>query len=643
MAAKNRRNKTRRTLPHNNARTAKAQALLLEASQAHHDGDLDVAERGYRKYLRAVPDSAKVWHSVAGLQLQRSDSTAAINALEKACSFDIENVDYLCDLGGAFISVRKFVEAEQALKSALAIMPTSVGAQYNLSNALYSQGRLAEANAGLNKLIKQQPEFAEAHHNLGVTLRAEGKIQLAVVSLEKARVLQPENISVLLELGRCYRELGSLERATHFYAIYVGCNSDTDAVIEFAEILDENGESERAESLLIEQVAHAPEDDRLHTRVAQIRHNAGDLGAAEDALRNGLRANPRSIPAIIGLSQVRRIAEVDDPLFVSLRDAISRVGADDEHGCALHFAIAKIHDDVGNYDKAFEHYRIANAKKGDVAEYDSANVRDYYSRLINYFTGETINRLACFGSQSELPLLIIGMPRSGTSLVEQVLSSHPQAVGAGELRYFPSLIHQISDILETDTGYPECLAEAKAHQFAKFEESYVSLLRRHSADASRITDKLPGNYMNVGLFKALFPNGKIISCRRDPLDVALSIYFQYFSDGHDYAWRLDDIAKHYAQYDRLMAHWLRLFPDSIFEFQYNEAVGAFESTVRDLVTFCNLPWDEACLTFYATKRNVKTASNWQIRQPIYNRSLARWRHYESHIQPLIDALAVYRS
>ena len=235
------------------------------------------------------------------------------------------------------------------------------------------------------------------------------------------------------------------------------------------------------------------------------------------------------------------------------------------------------------------------------------------------------------------------MPRSGTTLVEQILSSHPQAAGAGELQYFPSLIHQLPSILQSDQLYPNCVDSLDRPQASTITANYLGLLRRHSNTACKITDKLPGNYAHVGFFKGLFPNGKVISCRRDPVDVVLSIYFQYFTDGHDYAWDLADIARQYAQYERLMEHWLKLFPDSILEIHYEKTVNEFESTARTLIEFCGLNWDDACLKFYETKRDIKTASNWQVRQPIYDRSLARWKHYQQHLGPLIAAMRPFRN
>ena len=636
--AKHKRRNTPRDVPKGSTTLAALATLLAQAVHAHEAGDLDRAERCYRKYLRRNADHGEAWYQLGGLLFQLEKIPLAIDALETAMRLLPGESDPACDLGGLYLSVGRFDAAEWAFHQALAISPESTAAQYNLGIALYSRGKIPQSIACLSDLVQAQPDFAEAHFNLGVAFRTEGKLAQAIVALEKARTLQPDNTAAMLELARAYSEARSLERATTHYLDYLTFHTDTAVVAECATVLHDNGETERGLALLDQRISASPNDDTLYVCLARIRHNTGDLAGAEQALRDGLRVNPNSISAMIGLSRIRRITAPDDAVLDLLRRKLATLGDDDPQIAALHFSIAKIYDDLSLYDDAFEHYSRANEIQGKRSQYDSAKTEDTFSRIIEFFDQKRIDGLGKIGSASDIPVLIVGMPRSGTTLVEQVISSHPRATGAGELQYFPSLSAQLPEILDSQLPFPDCLAEMRRGSAATITTKYLELLHRHSRDALKITDKLPGNYLYVGLFKALFPNGRVISCRRDPVDVALSIYFQDFAQGHDYAWDLDDIARQYGQYERVMQHWLQLLPRSILEVCYEETVNDFEAVARRLITFCDLPWDDNCLEFHHTERDVRTASNWQVRQPIYRRSLSRWKHYQQHIAPLIQAL-----
>ncbi len=617
-------------------------ALVEQAARAHEAGDLTAAARCYRRVLRSDPHNGELWHRLGGILYQLDKTDSAIEALEKAVGLSPDASTMASDLGGLYLSLGRFDDAERAFVTALRIAPASPGARYNLSIALYSQGRVAESISHLTRLVAAQPDFAEAHHNLGVAFRAEGMLSNAISALEKALALQADNTSVMLELARAYREFRSVERALVLYRSYLDYRKDLEALVEYGELLHDNGETKRALETIEKAVAENPNDAMLTVCLGRLRHNAGDLEGAERVLRDGLRVNPDNISAVIGLSRVRRITDPDDELLAVMRGMLGGTGGDELQRAALHYSVAKICDDLARYDEAFEHYRLGSEINRRQYHYDRAKMEATHSRVIEVFDRATIDELSELGSDSDVPLLIVGMPRSGTSLVEQVISSHPMAAGAGELRFFSSLAQQLPNIVGSELPFPDCIHAIDGAAADKITTNYVDLLRRHSSDARKISDKLPGNYINIGLFRGLFPNGRIISCRRDPLDVALSIYFQYFGEGHEYAWNLDDIAHRYGQYERVRRHWAAVLPGVIQDIQYEEMIVDFETTARRLIAYCGLDWDDDCLAFYQTKRDVRTASNWQVRQPIYKRSLARWEHYRHHIGPLIEALQPFR-
>ena len=231
------------------------------------------------------------------------------------------------------------------------------------------------------------------------------------------------------------------------------------------------------------------------------------------------------------------------------------------------------------------------------------------------------------------------MPRSGTTLVEQIIASHPQVFGAGELRHIRAMVAGLPAGLQTDTAYPECVTMLDERLARSLAEDYLKKLRVMGGNAQRVSDKMPANFFYLGLIALMFPNARVIHCRRDPLDVCLSIYFHQFARGHNYAYDLTDLAVYYRQYRRLMQHWHAALPLEICDIQYEELVADQEVVSRRLIDYCDLPWDDRCLEYYKNKRPVQTASNWQVRQPIYTDSIQRWKNYEKHLDELKEMLA----
>jgi hypothetical protein len=259
-------------------------------------------------------------------------------------------------------------------------------------------------------------------------------------------------------------------------------------------------------------------------------------------------------------------------------------------------------------------------------------------QLIRTFDAVYFRRVRGFGISSELPLFIVGMPRSGTTLVEQIVASHPQVFGAGELRDVERIALSLAAHLGNDVGYPSCLAKAPAEAVRAMAERHLHRLTALAGGSVRIVDKMPTNYLHLGLIATLFPQARIIHCRRGPLDTCVSCYFSYFR-GLPFAWDLEELGRYHRSYDSLMAHWKAVLPLPVLDVSYEELVDNQEAISRRLMEFCGLDWDERCLAFHETPRPVHTASTMQVRQPIYKSSVGRWRRYEAHLQPLVRALS----
>lgn len=259
--------------------------------------------------------------------------------------------------------------------------------------------------------------------------------------------------------------------------------------------------------------------------------------------------------------------------------------------------------------------------------------------MIGNFDQQYFERTKDWGNPSDAPVFILGMPRSGTSLVEQILASHSHVHGAGEREEMLRLADRLPELLNDSRTYPGCIDGLSISSSAEIADAFLKALKRLNPHAARITDKMPGNFHHVGLIATLFPNAKIIHCRRDPRDTCLSIFFGDFVGSHAYSYDLTNLGRYYRQYERLMAHWHKVLPGRILDVSYEDLVEQQEDWSRRMVKFCDLDWERGCLEFHKTSRNVQTRSNAQVRQPIYRSSIARWRPFETHLEPLVAALS----
>jgi hypothetical protein len=339
--------------------------------------------------------------------------------------------------------------------------------------------------------------------------------------------------------------------------------------------------------------------------------------------------------AIHGLSTAGLVADSEVP---RLQFLLKRPNPLKKDRIAIGFSLGKLHDEAGRFDEAFECYREANftvwnMRAREVDRFDAESVRFIVDQRIDFFTPGYFAGTRSWGDPTDAPVFVVGMPRSGTTLVEQIAASHPEVFGAGELADIGNIAKRL--LAEQQTSVRHWTRESISMEAAE-HHSRLTALAPH---ATRIVDKMPANILNLGLIADLFPNARIILCQRDPRDTCLSCYFQWFAhNGLAFSYDLSECATHYCQQQRLAEHWLRNPPVRILPIVYEELVNDFEGQSRRLINFLELEWDSKCLEFYKTKRTVSTASLWQVRQPIYTKSVGRWRHYEKHLGPLFRVL-----
>ena len=542
------------------------------ASLDHRAGRLAAAEAGYREILEAAPGYPGAALNYALLARSTGRVDLALGLAEQAVASGPFEAIAHATLGNLLLEKERAAEAVDAYSAALRFDPGHVNARFNLGYALRRMGEPEAAADEFNRLVDRFPNDAGHWIGLGGALLEAARPRDALDALKRALVLSPDDPEVLTELGIAHVDAGEFEAAR-------GC---------YRRVL----------------VAR-PDDGRAWLNYSKTRRFAdSDRTDVEEAERSAARLDAASAPGV--------------------------------EGGDLHFALGKMHDDLGDYDRAFEHFRRGNEILRRHVPHDPGAAERLVEEMEARYDASWFEGVRGAGDPSPRPVFIVGMPRSGTTLVEQILASHPAVHGAGELIRLPNIARRLLGLGGGGGGagaWPPAKADLEAAA-----GDYLEYIGARAGAALRVTDKLPENYHHLGLIASILPNARIVHVRRDPMDVCVSNYVVRFGQGHAWSFVLESLAAEYHAYERLMRHWRAVLPSPMHEISYERLTESLEAQSRELVEFCGLDWDPGCLEFHRTERAVHTASGWQVRQPVYRRSVGRWRNYERHLEPLRAAL-----
>ena len=571
-----------------------------------------------------------------------------------------------------YIESKDFTGAERLLRACCRERPSDPELFYLLGQSLGPQGRLEEAAQAFQRVVELQPEAAVGHGSLGSVLLRLGRASEAAHYLGQACRLLPDDEGYSLDLIECLERagrrqdafqechrllarhpecaqghfaLGSLSfcaqqyaQAIKHYSRALDCSPGfVDAHIGLGKVLTTIGDYERARRHYATALEQRPEHLETLGGLAILHERCGEQEAAYELVRRVAgRGIGSAAIANVYLNICHQFSDCEAAVDYA-ESTLASLGEDARwERKALHFGLGRRCDKLGRYERAFYHFELANRQFP--INYEPATHTDLVSHVIRVFSPSYMMSAARATNCSDRPLFIVGMPRSGTSLMEQVLASHAEVAAGGELEFISDTISLDSGPIGRQGGYPAGVSQLTVAQLDAIAADYHELLEKISPDARRVTDKMPHNFMALGLIAQLFPGARIIHCRRHPLDTCLSIYFQDFTRHHDYAVDLENIGTHYRQYVKLMAHWKNVLDIPMIEIDYEDMVEDQEVTVRRVLEFCGLDWDPACLEFHKSGRRVNTASYSQVTQPVYRRSLERWRHYEAHLDALKAAL-----
>ena len=533
-------------------------------------------------------------------------------------------------------------------RRATELEPASGLAWMNLGTVLRALGRLEEAMEAYAHANEQMPASAQLCTLIGSVWQEMEDFDQADAWYE-ALEFEPERLETRCALAAAISDAGDGAAAVEeFRKILAGHPDCFEAHVGLGDALWMEGDAEeRTVASLRAAVALRPENAGTLANLANIQASAGDIEEANATNRAALAINPRCVPALTNLALNLR-GKFPEADARTMADLLAAKWPLQGPRATLHFGLAHYHDGRKEFAQAAEHAVAANALHTEFKQVRGWNYQpEEYDRhidgLIGAFGADFFRRTQGFGNDSEAPVFIVGMPRSGTTLTEQILASHPRAFGAGERNFAPRAFHSLPVLM----GRPEafaCLADAGASEIRGLADWHLGQLRSlvekaglASGDVDRIVDKMPDNYSLLGWIVTLFPKARIIHCRRDVRDVAVSCWMTPFKELR-WAFDLRHIGLRIVQYQRIMEHWRKVLPVPMLEIDYEETVADQAAQTRRLLDFVGLPWDDACLAFHKTERLVRTASVTQVRQPIYTRSVERWRSYAPALAPLLEIL-----
>jgi tetratricopeptide (TPR) repeat protein len=617
-------------------------ALLLKPdyAEAHNNlgaalrarGQLEDALASFQRALALKPDAAEA-HSNLGATLRALHRLEEAQAsYRRALEFKSDSCAAHNNLGNVLLELGRPDEAVSSYRRALVLNPQAAETHNNLGNALQMLGRLEDAVASYRRALELKPDYAEAHSNLANALRCFGQLDEAVAHYRRALELEPEFAEACNNLGNALLDLGQLEEAVASYRRALELKPDyAETHSNLGMALRLLGRTAEAEASCRRACDSNPNLAATIALRAELHADQGRFAEAEELFRRAIEMNPNSPEAWAAIPRVRRMMPADGPWLAEAQRMLAQPQQPRQE-LLLRYAVGKYFDDVGDFVQAFDSFRRANelAKLYKV-RYERELIARDVEWLTQFYDREWLSRARAHANTSARPVFIVGMPRSGTTLAEQILASHPAVFGAGELSFWKSASASY------ESSVPE--AQHSAALSGALAKDYLRLLQRLSPDALRVVDKMPANFLHLGLIHGALPHARIIHLRRNPVDTCLSIYCQHFRAVHSYANDLEDLVHYYGEYRRLMQHWHAILPaDAILDVPYEGLVEEQEAWSRRMLEFIDLPWDARCLDFHQTERVVITASNWQVRQRISRSSVGRWRNYEQFVGPLLRLL-----
>jgi tetratricopeptide (TPR) repeat protein len=592
--------------------------------------------------LRLDPHFALASNNLGNAWRQRGDQARALACFHRAVELDPRLAQAHSTLGQLLLELERPDEALPHCREAVRLADDSAECHNNLGNVLRALGQFVEARACYAEALRLRPDLAQTLGNMGQVLQQEGQLDEAIVWYRQALEQEPNSARLHCYLARTFVEQENWAEARGHYETAIALEPDlAEAHNGLGWLCHEQGELPQARECYRAALRHKPDYPAASYNWGLLLTELGELSAAEETLRAVLARHGNSSNAYAQLAALRR-GRLPDADRAAMQRLLADANTDDERR-NLHFGLAAVSDGRGERAEAVEHLRRAHALAAANNEranrrYDADEHRRFVEQMRTVFSADFLTARRHVGSDSERPIFIVGFPRSGTTLTEQILANHPRVFAAGELPLTRRHFLNLSGGSERSDDAFAALTRLTAEDFHALARQHLEQLQAIDAAADRIVDKMPDNSFYLGLLALLFPRARFIHCRRDPRDTVLSCWMTSF---RHIRWNddLDHLLSRYQAYCRLMAHWRRVLPVPLLEIDYEETVADLEGAARRLLDGCGLEWHADCLNFHQARRPVRTASVTQVRQPLYAHSVGRWKHYGDLLPSLFQRVA----
>ncbi|MBI1213674.1 MAG: tetratricopeptide repeat protein [Alphaproteobacteria bacterium] len=586
------------------------------------------------------PGAVQAHNNLAVAYSQAGQLDKALAACDRAIAIQSNHVGAIANRGNVLRQQGRLSDAEVAYRRALAINPNHPETLNNLGTVLRDQGKPTEAIEFYRRAVAQRRGYVDAGSNLALALKDVKEYEEATQILQAILRAHPRDASAASRLGAVALDQGQPDKAIIALEQSIAVNpNDGEAQNMLGQAYQETGQPHKAEAALRRSIALKPDYADPWNNLGNVLKELGRMSEALAAFEKAISIRPDMFAAYVNLAEVKTYESDDDPHLKTLERYLTEAQTlAPMRQVNLHFATGKAYNDLKRYDDAFAQFAQANVLKRATISYDEAAMMSFFRRIGEVFDAGLIRRLSGSGDPSAQPIFVLGMPRSGTTLIEQIIASHPKVRPGGELRDFS---RTVADHFAPKGTLPfaEYMNGVAPDEMKVLGREYVRRLGAHSPGAAHITDKMPQNFFSVGLIHLALPNAKIVHAMRSPVDTCVSCFTKLFAGQQDATYDLAELGRYYRAYHELMGHWRSVLPaGSFLDVRYEDVVGDIEGQSRRLLEFCGLAWDAKVLDFHKTDRPVKTASAAQVRQPLYSSAVARWRHYEKHLGPLLKEL-----
>lgn len=595
------------------------------------------AEEPLKLAVRLIPSNAMAQEGLAEVYILQNRLRDALPCLERARELDPHRSSVQLKLGRVLAALGRATEADEAFEASFRLTPYREDLVRGLE--LQRAGNLKAAEKIYRGVLVKNPEDVDAMRLLsGLAMRA-SQWRDAEAMLKRALDLAPDFYQGWMDLGLTQQELDKPDEAQQSYRRASRLEpAAAQPLVAIGTTLAMAGRHAEAETALKQALEREPRNAGGLTGLGHVLKTVGKQADAIQVYRDCISHNPLHGEAWWSMANLKTFRFTDDEVTAMRQHVISEAVGGESRVNFL-FALGAALEKREQYAAAFEYYREGNALRRERENYDPVQTCVIHDQIIESFNREFIAARQGQGHPSNAPIFIVGLPRSGSTLIEQVLASHSQVEGTHELPELSRVARSTGRGRSDRLTYPESVADLTQQQLHDLGQTYLDRTLRHrTGETQRFTDKMPNNFAHVGFMQTVLPNAKIINARRHPLDSCLGSYKQLFARGQPFTYDLYEIGEYYLEYQRMMNHWHEVAPGRVLEVQYEEVVADLDGQVRRILEFCDLPFEDECLRFHETRRAVKTASSEQVRRPIYSEALHRWRNYEEHLAPLIEVL-----